>query len=167
MTRGLPWKSPTVRVGLGVVVVKYAQVLVGKRKGSHSAGVWAFPGGHLELGESFDECAERELREECGPNLVVELTQLRPDEDVFLLTNDMNVDMPPDGGEPTIGLHCITLFVAGIWRSGEPLVAESDKCEEWKWVSFPELRSMWNRNELAPWIVPARLSKFSKALGLT
>lgn len=161
---GTSWKSPTVRVGVGVVVVKFAQVLVGLRKGSHAAGKWSFPGGHLELGESIDECAERELDEECGEDLKVELLQLKPDEDVFLLTNDMNVDISPDGS--LVGLHCITLFLAGNWISGEPVVGEPDKCDGWKWVGFEELRQMDKRGELAPWISIEKLSKFVKPLGL-
>ena len=47
------------RVGLGVFVKKEGKVLVGERKGSHGAGTWALPGGHLEGGESFEECCKR------------------------------------------------------------------------------------------------------------
>ena len=54
------------RVGIGVVVMKDGRVLLGRRKGSHGAGEYAYPGGHLEHLESFAECAVREVREETG-----------------------------------------------------------------------------------------------------
>jgi len=36
-------------------------------------GEWSFPGGHLEYMESFEDCAKRETREECG----IEITNIR------------------------------------------------------------------------------------------
>lgn len=56
-----------VRVGVGVLLFNDAnQLLLGQRQGSHGAFTWGPPGGHLEMGESLEECASRELREETG-----------------------------------------------------------------------------------------------------
>src|SRR3989339_363546 len=55
------------KVGIGVMIQNNkGQVLMGLRKGSHGAGEWAFPGGHLEFGETIFETAIRETREEVG-----------------------------------------------------------------------------------------------------
>ena len=54
------------RVGVGVILTNaQGQVLLGKRKGSH-APYWSIPGGHLEVGESFESAAIREVAEETG-----------------------------------------------------------------------------------------------------
>lgn len=52
------------KVGVGVMILKNGKVLLGKRKGSHGEGEYAFPGGHLEYMESFESCAKREVKEE-------------------------------------------------------------------------------------------------------
>ncbi|KAG0094377.1 hypothetical protein BGZ93_007307, partial [Podila epicladia] len=55
-----------VEVGLGVLIFHKNKLLVGKRIGSHSPGTWQIPGGFLDFGESFEECAARETFEETG-----------------------------------------------------------------------------------------------------
>jgi 8-oxo-dGTP diphosphatase len=54
------------RIGVGVAVLPEGKGLLGKRKGSHRAGHWSFPGGHLDFGESAESYASRELLEETG-----------------------------------------------------------------------------------------------------
>ncbi|WP_312464265.1 nucleotide triphosphate diphosphatase NUDT15, partial [Pantoea endophytica] len=57
------------QVGIGVLVFRDGKLLLGQRKGSHGAGDWSAPGGHLEFGESPEACARREVLEETGLQL--------------------------------------------------------------------------------------------------
>ena len=83
-------------VGVGVVVTRKSdgKVLLGKRKGSHGAGEWSFPGGHLEFGEEPEGCAAWELYEEAG--LLLDNAHRGP------YTNDIFAEE---------GKHYITLYV--------------------------------------------------------
>lgn len=52
--------------GCGVIVIKDGQILVGERKDN---GLLCGPGGHIEIGETPEEAAIRETREEFGINI--------------------------------------------------------------------------------------------------
>ncbi len=51
---------PAPQVGVGVLILRDGKVLLGRRKGSHGAGCWSAPGGHLEFGEAVEDapCAK-------------------------------------------------------------------------------------------------------------
>lgn len=49
-----------------LVIDQEGRILLQRRKDN---GLWAYPGGSLELGESFEECARREVQEETGLNV--------------------------------------------------------------------------------------------------
>ena len=53
-------------VGVGVVLVREGRVFLARRQGAHGEETWASAGGHLEWGESLEECARREALEELG-----------------------------------------------------------------------------------------------------
>ena len=67
--RSLPRRKyalPVIRVTASIIV-KEDRVLLAKRPAfSHLAGLWEFPGGKVENGESPVECLVRELAEELG-----------------------------------------------------------------------------------------------------
>jgi 8-oxo-dGTP diphosphatase len=54
-----------VHVAVGVILNANQQVLIARRPmGSHQGGLWEFPGGKVETGESLQQALFRELKEE-------------------------------------------------------------------------------------------------------
>jgi ADP-ribose pyrophosphatase YjhB (NUDIX family) len=53
------------RLGVGVLVFKNDQFLLIKRNQEPGKGLWTVPGGLVELGESLEQAAHREVYEEC------------------------------------------------------------------------------------------------------
>jgi 8-oxo-dGTP diphosphatase len=109
-------------IGVAVIVVRKGRVLLGKRKNTHGAGTWQFPGGHLEYGESIEACARRELMEETG--LSIKALRVGP------FTNDFFEEEKK---------HYVTLFVIADRTTGDPVVKEPDKCEGWDWFPWLQL----------------------------
>ena len=114
-------KSP--KVGIGVIVYnKENKILFIKRKGKHGHGEWSFPGGKLDFGESFEECARREVLQEVG----IEISN----PEFVDVTNDLF---------PDHDLHFITIFMKSNHVSGDPTNLEPDKCFEVKWSTLEEI----------------------------
>lgn len=109
-----------VRVGVGIMVVRDGQVLLGKRLGSHGAGEYAWPGGHLEFGETIEECIAREIEEETG----LTVHPVRP----VALSNVIKYDR-----------HYIDIQYLVEYVSGSPEVREPDKVESWDWYPLDAL----------------------------
>lgn len=60
-------QSPQVDVVVGIVRDDDGRVLINQRRsGTHLAGLWEFPGGKREAGESRQSALARELDEELG-----------------------------------------------------------------------------------------------------
>lgn len=54
------------RVAVGALVLREGRLLVVERGKAPAEGIWALPGGSVELGEALGEAAEREVLEETG-----------------------------------------------------------------------------------------------------
>ncbi|WP_127015516.1 NUDIX domain-containing protein [Anoxybacter fermentans] len=48
------------------IIEKDGKFLIARRKEGHLSGMWEFPGGKIEEGESPEECLKREIFEELG-----------------------------------------------------------------------------------------------------
>jgi len=103
---------PTTRVS--VIVVADEQILLVKhRKGNRQ--YWVLPGGRLEYGESFEECAVREMKEETGLEVAV-------DDFVFL-----SEAIAPDRSRHIVNVYLTAHVVGGILKLGdEPVLAAVD-----------------------------------------
>jgi 8-oxo-dGTP diphosphatase len=119
------------KVGIGVAVFRNStetgrtEVLMGRRKGSHGAGQWSFPGGHLEYMEGFEDTARRELAEEVGSDFKVKY---------FRVVSIINLVEYEPKHYLDVGMEC-------WWVDGDPLVMEPDKVEEWEWFDLTDLPS--------------------------
>lgn len=110
------------KVGVGVLIIDGDKILLGKRKSAHGEGYWAPPGGHLEFGESWEACAQREVLEETGLPLA--------DVQFYAVTNDVFHET---------GKHYVTIFMCASY-GGEPVQnLEPEKCEGWEWFAFDHL----------------------------
>mmetsp|Transcript_7128 Transcript_7128/g.18276 ORF Transcript_7128/g.18276 Transcript_7128/m.18276 type:complete len:136 (-) Transcript_7128:200-607(-) len=109
------------RVGIGVLLFRGEQVLVGRRLAKTGKGEFALPGGHLEYGESLEGCAARELAEETG------------------------IALPPEAFAHCAVENCVfehAHYVTIFMRAAAPQEAEAanlepHKCEGWAWVDWP------------------------------
>jgi 8-oxo-dGTP diphosphatase len=104
------------RVGIAVIVVRAGLVLMGQRKGAYANGQWSFPGGKLELGESWEGCAKRELQEETGLRIQMASEPVGMSNDIW-------------SGQR----HYVTIYMIGRSKTGAAKVMEPTKCATWGW----------------------------------
>ena len=56
----------TIEVSAGLIFCEGKLLIAQRPAGGHLAGLWEFPGGKCETGETLSECLQRELFEELG-----------------------------------------------------------------------------------------------------
>ncbi|HEU0156775.1 MAG TPA: NUDIX hydrolase [Stellaceae bacterium] len=124
-------------IGVLAVVLRGGKALVVRRANPPLRNRWGFPGGVLELGETVEDGAMRELFEETG---VVA-------EPAGVLTVIDTIDRDEAG---RVRYHYALVAVRGIWRSGEGVAA--DDAEEVAWLGRAEIAAQ--NLAVAPALLP-------------
>lgn len=106
------------------VVLHQDHVLLVQRRNAPDAGLWGFPGGHVERGETALSAAARELAEETG----VSATPLD-------YLGNLDIIQPGEAGD--IQHHYFLAAVLCRYVAGQPLAADDALAAEW--VSFDEV----------------------------
>ena len=115
---------PKARFAINVIENDAGAILLIKRRPNArlGAGLWGFPAGHIEDGETAQDCAVRELHEELGPDCQVSLIDsLGPIRDSLY------------GGIYEIHLYHLR------WRGG-PIVLNAEHTE-YAWVGRRDYRN--------------------------
>ena len=123
-------ENKRVGAGVGVMILREGKVLLGRRhedpakadSNLRGEGTWTMPGGKLEFGETFEECARRETLEETGIQL--------DDVKVICVNNDRDERA-----------HFVTIGLFADVFTGEPQVMEPDTIVEWDWFDLDHLPS--------------------------
>jgi len=114
---GGPTPHPSIEVAAGLVFRNGQLLLTQRRPEDHLGGWWEFPGGKREAKETFEECLQRELKEEVG--IEVEVREL-----LDSITNDYP--------EKTVHLK----FYRCLWRKNEPRALG---CRAFAWITAAQL----------------------------
>jgi len=109
---------PRKMIGVAVIWNGAGQILIDRRKPEGLlGGMWEFPGGKVELGETIPDCIQREIQEELGIEIEVGDRLIVVDHTYSHFHVTLNVH------------HCQHL-------SGEPQAIE---CDEIRWVELADL----------------------------
>ncbi len=115
----------TPKIGALAVVVHQGHVLLVQRSKQPDAGLWGFPGGHVEWGETVLHAAQRELREETS--IIAE--PLHYLDNLDLLRRDV------DGA---VLSHYLLVGVACRYQAGEPVAG--DDALDARWFPIDRIR---------------------------
>ncbi len=109
-------------VGIGVIVKGDGKILMIRRQNSHGHGTWSCPGGHIDFGESFEECAIRECYEETG----IRIKNIR----FKTITNDVFKEDQK---------HYVTIWMEADYDGGTPEVMSERELTEVGWFDMEHL----------------------------
>jgi ADP-ribose pyrophosphatase len=107
-----PW------VAVGAIVFKDNEILLVQRAQPPSRDIWAIPGGSVEIGESLQKAAEREILEETG-------VKIRAEEPVFTF------DYIEHDDNGRVRFHYVIVDLGAVYISGKPCAGDDASIARW------------------------------------
>ncbi len=127
-------------VGCGAVASRDDKYLMVRQMGGYWKGLWIFPGGKLEIGETLEACARREFKEETGCEITIKK----------LIGAYVSYD-PNTEYEKQV----VLLYYKGDLTCGEPVVGEG--VTDVGWFTLQEIEGMASKG-----ITPALIMKVAE-----
>jgi 8-oxo-dGTP diphosphatase len=115
------------QTAVGAIVFREDKVLLVKRSNLPGKGLWAIPGGRVELGETMKQAARREVKEETG-------VVISPKDPVFVF------DVIDRDDQGRIRFHYIIVDLLADYLSGVPIPGTD--ASEARWISSQELKEL-------------------------
>ena len=115
------------RTGAGVIAMNDDMFLLIKRGKDPHKGCWSLPGGSQELGETLEECARREFKEETNLDI----------EGLLFVTIRDRIKYNDDG---SVAHHFVLATYITEEVSGEPKAM--DDAEDIGWFTLDEMEAL-------------------------
>lgn len=123
-----PRPADPLRISSAVFAQRDGKILLLKRAMGEAVGSWYLPGGALDAGETIEQCARRELAEECGLEVDGPLTVVG--------VAHMHV----------YGSDSLQVLFAGDCPDGEPVC--SNEHSGFRWIEPVEYRDRYFSDEI-------------------
>ncbi len=114
-------------VAVGALVLRDNKVLLVKRNHPPAQGLWALPGGRVNLGETLQQAAQREIKEETGLDII-------PGPPIYSFDS---IHRDSDG---QVRFHYVIIDLLAEYKSGT--LKAGDDASEVGWFSLDDLEKI-------------------------
>lgn len=128
--------SSTIGINIDLIIVRDGQILLGRWKPEMSEGkeMWGVPGKDLRFGETFSQCAERNLRQEFDVGMT-------------------NCEVIGVNANHAFDRHYIDIAMTAVPEGEIDLTVRTPEWAEWRWFKLEELPPLFDAatTALASW----------------
>ncbi len=122
------------QLAVSAAIQREGQLLVVRRAVSPGLGLYSFPGGRVEFGETLDKAIMREVFEETALHIAI-----------AGFAGFREAILPGSDGQPSA--HFVIMVFAARWLAGEPSL--NTELDDFRWETLPGIRALRTTEGLA------------------